>query len=147
MASQTSEAPPRRQPEKIPGYRRDKRIAPPSLVDVGQLAAALERFAAERNWAQFHSPKNLVMALTGEVGELSEIFQWMDEEQSKNAARHPDTAQAVQDELADVLMYLVRLASVLGVDLDAAARQKLEQNNRKYPVEKARNSSKKYDQF
>jgi NTP pyrophosphatase (non-canonical NTP hydrolase) len=120
---------------------------PSSLVDVGQLAAALERFAAERNWAQFHSPKNLVMALTGEVGELSEIFQWMDEEQSKDAARHPDTAQAVQDELADVLMYLVRLASVLGVDLDAAARQKLEQNNRKYPVEKARNSSKKYDQF
>lgn len=146
MASQTPEAPPRRQPEKIPGYRRDKRIAS-SLVDVGQLAAALERFAAERNWAQFHSPKNLVMALTGEVGELSEIFQWMDEEQSKDAARHPDTAQAVQDELADVLMYLVRLASVLGVDLDAAARQKLEQNNRKYPVEKARNSSKKYDQF
>lgn len=120
---------------------------PSSLVDVGQLAAALERFAAERNWAQFHSPKNLIMALTGEVGELSEIFQWMDEEQSKDAARHPDTAQAVQDELADVLMYLVRLASVLGVDLDAAARQKLEQNNRKYPVEKARNSSKKYDQF
>ncbi|ALY33848.1 nucleotide pyrophosphohydrolase [Pseudomonas aeruginosa] len=120
---------------------------PSSLVDVGQLAAALERFAAERNWAQFHSPKNLVMALTGEVGELSEIFQWMDEEQSKDAARHPDTAQAVQDELADVLMYLVRLASVLGVDLDAAARQKLEQNNRKYPAEKARNSSKKYDQF
>lgn len=120
---------------------------PSSLVDVGQLAAALERFAAERNWAQFHSPKNLAMALTGEVGELSEIFQWMDEEQSKDAARHPDTAQAVQDELADVLMYLVRLASVLGVDLDAAARQKLEQNNRKYPVEKARNSSKKYDQF
>ncbi|MGC8384377.1 nucleotide pyrophosphohydrolase [Pseudomonas aeruginosa] len=117
------------------------------MVDVGQLAAALERFAAERNWAQFHSPKNLVMALTGEVGELSEIFQWMGEEQSKDAARHPDTAQAVQDELADVLMYLVRLASVLGVDLDAAARQKLEQNNRKYPVEKARNSSKKYDQF
>ncbi|HCW0576490.1 TPA: nucleotide pyrophosphohydrolase [Pseudomonas aeruginosa] len=122
-------------------------MAPSSLVDVGQLAAALERFAAERNWAQFHSPKNLVMALTGEVGELSEIFQWMDEEQSKDAARHPDTTQAVQDELADVLMYLVRLASVLGVDLDAAARQKLEQNNRKYPVEKARNSSKKYDQF
>lgn len=120
---------------------------PSSLVDVGQLAAALERFAAERNWAQFHSPKNLVMALTGEVGELSEIFQWMDEEQSKDAARHPDTAQAVQDELADVLMHLVRLASVLGVDLDAAARQKLEQNNRKYPIEKARNSSKKYDQF
>ncbi len=120
---------------------------PSSLVDVGQLADALERFAAERNWAQFHSPKNLVMALTGEVGELSEIFQWMDEERSKDAARHPDTAQAVQDGLADVLMYLVRRASVLGVDLDAAARQKLEQNNRKYPVEKARNSSKKYDQF
>ncbi|MET3052236.1 nucleotide pyrophosphohydrolase [Pseudomonas alkylphenolica] len=120
---------------------------PLPLVDVTQLAEALERFASDRNWAQFHSPKNLVMALSGEVGELNEIFQWMNEDASKDAARAPETAQAVKDELADVLMYLVRLASVLGVDLNAAARQKLQLNGEKYPVEKARNSSKKYDQI
>lgn len=116
------------------------------LVDVARLSAALEQFATERDWAQFHSPKNLVMALTGEVGELSEVFQWMTEEKSKNAATDPGTAQQVKDELADVLLYLVRLASVLGVDLDAAAREKLATNSLKYPPEKVRGSSKKHDE-
>ncbi len=117
------------------------------LVDVAGLAAALKQFADDRNWEQFHSPKNLAMALSGEVGELTEIFQWMTEEASRDAARNPDTAQAVREELADVLMYLVRLASVLGVDLNAAAQQKLQRNGEKYPVEKARDTSKKYDQL
>ncbi|MGE8499688.1 MAG: nucleotide pyrophosphohydrolase [Pseudomonas sp.] len=116
-------------------------------IDVTQLAEALERFANERNWAQFHSPKNLAMALTGEVGELTEIFQWMSEDASKEAARNPETSQAVKDELADVLMYLVRLASVLGVDLNAAVQEKLQLNGEKYPVEKAKNTSKKYNQI
>ncbi|MBT9237832.1 MazG nucleotide pyrophosphohydrolase domain protein [compost metagenome] len=117
------------------------------LVDITRLAQALEQFASDRNWAQFHSPKNLVMALSGEVGELTEVFQWLSEDASKSAARNPETAQAVEDELADVLMYLVRLASVLGVDLDAAAQRKLRLNGEKYPVEKARNTAKKYDQL
>lgn len=117
------------------------------LVDITRLAQALEQFASDRNWAQFHSPKNLVMALSGEVGELTEVFQWLSEDASKSAARNPETAQAVEDELADVLMYLVRLASVLGVDLDAAAQRKLRLNAEKYPVEKARNTAKKYDQL
>ncbi|WP_390895882.1 nucleotide pyrophosphohydrolase [Pseudomonas citronellolis] len=116
-------------------------------MDIARLAEALERFANDRNWAQFHSPKNLAMALSGEVGELNEIFQWMTEDASREAARNPETAQAVRDELADVLMYVVRLASVLGVDLDAATQQKLKVNNEKYPVEKAWNTSKKYDQI
>lgn len=121
---------------------------PPSpLVDVAQLATALEQFASDRNWAQFHSPKNLAMALSGEVGELTEIFQWMTEDASKEAARNQETAQAVKDELADVLMYVVRLASVLGVDLNEAAQQKLKLNGEKYPVAKAWNTSKKYDQI
>jgi len=119
----------------------------PPLIDIARLAEALERFANDRNWAQFHSPKNLAMALSGEVGELNEIFQWMTEDASREAARNPETAQAVRDELADVLMYVVRLASVLGVDLDAATQQKLKVNNEKYPVEKAWNTSKKYDQI
>ncbi|MCY1369103.1 MazG-like family protein [compost metagenome] len=125
----------------------DSPTSPSPLLDVSQLALALEQFADDRNWAQFRSPKNLAMALSGEVGELTEIFQWMTEDASKEAARNPETAQAVKDELADVLMYVVRLASVLGVDLNAAAEQKLKLNGEKYPVEKAWNSSKKYDQI
>ncbi|WP_373874006.1 nucleotide pyrophosphohydrolase [Pseudomonas tohonis] len=122
-------------------------MPPAPLVDVTGLATALKQFADDRNWEQFHSPKNLAMALSGEVGELTEIFQWMTEEASRGAARNPDTAQAVREELADVLMYLVRLASVLDVDLNAAAQQKLQRNGEKYPVEKARDTSKKYDQL
>ena len=117
-----------------------------TLVDVAPLAARLEKFAVERDWAQFHSPKNLVMALTGEVGELNEIFQWMPEEASKEAGRDPQTAQAVQEELADVLLYLVRLSSVLSVDLDAAVQQKLKANALRYPADKVRGSSKKHSQ-
>ncbi len=117
------------------------------LVDVAPLAAALEKFATEREWAQFHSPKNLVMALTGEVGELAEIFQWMTEEQSHAAGGSPGTSQAIKEELADILLYLVRLASVLGVDLNVAAQHKLQVNAEKYPVDKARGSNKKYTEL
>src|SRR5690606_35232969 len=104
------------------------------LVDVSALEGALQDFADARDWNRFHSPKNLAMALTGEVGELVEIFQWLTEAQSAGAARDPETAQAVRDELADVLIYLVRLASVLGVDIDAAVREKLAANAKKYPA-------------
>lgn len=113
-------------------------------IDAARLTQALEQFAQERDWGQFHSPKNLVMALTGEVGELNEIFQWLTEAQAREAARAEETAQAVQDELADVLMYLLRLASVLGVDMNAAVAQKLRKNALKYPVAQSRGSRRKY---
>lgn len=103
------------------------------LIDVAALEEALQRFADERDWQQFHTPKNLAMALTGEVGELVEIFQWLTPEQSMEAAKNPETAQAVRDELADVMLYLVRLASVLGVDINAAVEVKLKANARKHP--------------
>ncbi|MEO5695808.1 MAG: nucleotide pyrophosphohydrolase [Burkholderiaceae bacterium] len=119
----------------------------PRLIDVDALALALEKFASDRDWAQFHSPKNLVMALTGEVGELSELFQWMPQEQSLHAARDPRLAEPLRDELADVLLYLVRLASVLGVDLNEAATQKLKKNAAKYPVAAAYGSSAKYTEL
>lgn len=121
--------------------------AVPRLVDVQGLAQALAEFARERDWDQFHSPKNLVMALTGEVGELSEVFQWMTEEASTGAATDHKTAQAVRDEMADVLLYLVRLADVLGVDLNAAVQAKLRTNATKYPADKARGSSAKYTEM
>ena len=114
------------------------------LVDVTRLQDAVARFARERNWEPFHSPKNLVMALTGEVGELVELFQWLDEDASRRVAREPATARAVRDEIADVLVYLVRLAAVLEVDLDEAVRTKLATNNRRYPVDRARGNAKKY---
>jgi len=117
------------------------------LVDVQALATALAAFARERDWEQFHSPKNLVLALTGEVGELAEVFQWMSDEESKGAAANPKTAQAVRDELADVLLYLVRLADVLGVDLNKAAQHKLRTNAAKYPADKAKGTSKKYTEM
>ena len=104
------------------------------LVDVSGLAAALQNFADERDWKRYHSPKNLAMALTGEVGELVELFQWLTEDESNRVGQDPATARAVRDELADVLMFLVRLASVLDVDLDEAVAQKLAANAQKYPA-------------
>jgi NTP pyrophosphatase (non-canonical NTP hydrolase) len=103
------------------------------LLDVSALEAALQRFADARDWNGFHTPRNLVLALTGEVGELAELFQWLTDEQAARLAQEPATARAVRDELADVLMYLVRLSTVLGVDLDAAVREKLVANAIKYP--------------
>lgn len=116
-------------------------------MDVAGATQALRQFAKERDWQQFHSPKNLVMALSGEVGELTEVFQWMSEADSHRAATAPATANAVRDELADVALYLIRLADVLGVDLNAAITHKLAANAVKYPVGTARGVSTKYDQL
>ena len=107
--------------------------AMPRLLDTSRLEAALQQFADARDWNRFHAPKNLAMALTGEVGELVEIFQWVTEDGSRKLMDNPATAQAVRDEIADVMMYLVRLSSVLGIDLDAAVADKLAANARKYP--------------
>jgi dCTP diphosphatase len=104
------------------------------LIDISSLESALHLFAEARQWRQFHSPKNLAMALTGEVGELVEIFQWLTEAESTLVAKDPKTARAVRDELADVLIYLVRLAAVLEVDLNEAVKVKLASNALKYPT-------------
>ena len=97
-----------------------------------ELRLRLRAFAAERDWEQFHTPKNLAMALAGEVGELLEIFQWLTPEQ---AAEVMDSGRAddVRDELADVTIYLVRLADILGVDLLEVAHAKLEHNHDRFP--------------
>ena len=109
------------------------------------LRDALREFSAARDWDQFHSPRNLAAALSVEAAELLEPFQWLTDEQSRNLP--PETRAAVEQELADVLLYLVRLADRLDVDLAAAARAKIVRNGAKYPVEKARGSSRKYDQI
>ena len=99
---------------------------------VDDLRLRLREFAAERDWEQFHTPKNLSMALAGEVGELLEIFQWLTPDQ---AAEVMDSGRAddVRDELADVTIYLVRLAGILGVDLLEVAQAKLERNHNRFP--------------
>jgi dCTP diphosphatase len=107
-----------------------------------QLRDALRDFAAERDWDQFHSPKNLAMALNVEAGELLEHFQWLTEQASRELPE--DTLGAVGAELADVLIYLVRLADQLGVDLLRAAKAKIELNARRYPADQVRGSSRKY---
>jgi NTP pyrophosphatase (non-canonical NTP hydrolase) len=117
------------------------------LVEVRGAAEALKEFAEARDWAQFHSPKNLVMALSGEVGELNEIFQWMTEADSFKAASSEATAKAVRDEIADVALYLIRLSDVLGIDLNEAVSSKLVMNAAKYPVDLSRGVSTKYNKL
>ncbi|HGM7320981.1 TPA: nucleotide pyrophosphohydrolase [Stenotrophomonas maltophilia] len=117
------------------------------LVEVRGAAQALREFAEARDWAQFHSPKNLVMALSGEVGELNEIFQWMTEADSFKAASSEGTASAVRDEIADIALYLIRLSDVLGIDLNEAVSSKLTTNAAKYPVDLSRGVSTKYNKL
>ena len=109
------------------------------------LTAALRRFAAERDWDQFHSPKNLAAALTVEAAELLEHFQWLTEEQSCNLDAGKRTA--VGQEMADVLLYLLQIADKLQIDLIAASHEKLRLNAVKYPVEQARGTSAKYSEL
>ena len=107
-----------------------------------QLREQVRKFADARDWAQFHTPKNLAMALAVEAAELMEHFQWLTPQQS--ARLSPQPKRAVAEEIADVLIYLVRLSDVLGVDMLAAAFAKIAVNARKYPVALARGSAVKY---
>lgn len=113
-------------------------------VAITDLQRELSDFVAERDWEQFQTPKNLVMALTGEVGELSEIFQWLTADQAADVMSDPAQASCVRDEIADVLAYLLRLADVLGVDIEAALSAKIVKNAAKYPVGAARGSAARY---
>ena len=104
----------------------------------------LRQFARDRNWGQFHNPKNLVMALTGEVGELSELFQWLTEKQSAEIMSDPKKSEMVRHEIADVYLYLLLLADVLKMDIEQAAIEKIDVNSARYPIEKSLGNSKKY---
>ncbi len=112
------------------------------MADLESLRDQLRNFAAERDWDQFHSPKNLAAALAVEASELLEHFQWLTEAQSQQLP--PETLDEVRAEVADVLLYLIRISDKLGIDLIEAAGAKIVLNAEKYPVEKARGSSKKY---
>lgn len=114
-------------------------------LDLAALAEKLRHFADERDWNQYHSPKNLAMAITVEASELLEIFQWLSEAQS----RQPDLRQmeAIRHEVADVLLYLVRLSDILQIDLNQTITDKMALNARRYPADQVKGSAKKYTEY
>ncbi|MBL6716919.1 MAG: nucleotide pyrophosphohydrolase [Pseudomonadales bacterium] len=115
------------------------------MGDLEALREKLRCFVAARDWAQFHSPKNLAMALGGEAGELLEVFQWLTETDSK--ALKPAQRDAAAMEIADVFLYLVMLADALDLDLLEVANRKLDLNEGRYPADKVRGSAKKHTEY
>lgn len=115
------------------------------IVSLESLRDHLREFAKERDWDQYHTPKNLSMALIAEAAELIEHFQWVDGGQSHFLEEQ--TRCSVEEELADILIYLVRISDKLGIDLYKAAERKLEINAKKYPADKVRGSAKKYTEY
>lgn len=115
------------------------------MNEIIQIAERLEKFAIDRDWNQFHSPKNLSMALAVEAAELMQEFQWMTDEESKNVSS--EKKLKIKEEIADVFNYLVRISSKLQIDIIAAANEKIIENGKKYPVEKAKGNAKKYTEF
>jgi NTP pyrophosphatase (non-canonical NTP hydrolase) len=113
--------------------------------ELAQLRAIVRQFVDERDWDQFHTPKNLASALTVEAAELLEHFQWLREGRPDELG--PDKLRAVSHEMADVLVYLVRLADKLDVDLMAAVQEKMVLNRAKYPADQVRGDARKYDEY
>ncbi|NTV50979.1 MAG: nucleotide pyrophosphohydrolase [Geobacteraceae bacterium] len=116
-----------------------------SIESLESLRDHLRVFAKDRDWDQYHTPKNLSMALIAEAAELVEHFQWVEGDQSH--LLEDKTRSSVEEELADILIYLVRISDKLGIDLYKAAERKLEINARKYPADKVRGSAKKYTEY
>ena len=113
-------------------------------MDIKEIQDKLAKFAKERDWDQFHSPKNLVMALTSEVGELNELFQWLTEEQS-SMKDDIGKVEEIRKEIADIFIYLLRLADKLDIDIEEAVREKIEINAKKYPIDLAKGNATKYN--
>ena len=116
-----------------------------SDIDLNALKQRIGEFADARDWNQFHSPKNLSMALSVEVAEIVEHFQWLSEDQSNNLPKNK--LEEVKAELADTFIYLIRMADKLDIDLISATIDKIAINEQKYPVEKARGNAKKYTEL
>lgn len=114
-------------------------------MDIDKIQKRLRRFAKDRNWDQFHSPKNLTMALAAEAAELLEIFQWLTEEESKDIIKNEKEMALIKQEIADVFVYLTRLADKLGIDIEKAVLEKIALNEKKYPVKLAKDNATKYN--
>ena len=118
-----------------------------SSTTLADLKTRVLAFARERDWEQFHAPKNLSMALAAEAGELMEHFLWATPEQSAAVAKDPAKRRKIEDELADVVIYALEFANIAGMDVAAAIERKMADNAKKYPVEKAKGRSDKYTEL
>ena len=114
-------------------------------MDIKSVQKRLREFAQEREWEQFHSPKNIATALAVEAAELLEPFQWLKEEESRRLAENPTDYARVEEEIADVMIYLLRLADLLEINLDQAVEEKIRKNAEKYPVALAKGNAVKYN--
>lgn len=116
-------------------------------LDLEKLHSRIQKFSDDRDWNQFHSMKNLAMALSVETSELLEIFQWMSEAESNSIQENSEKFQAFKDEMADVFIYLLRLSYKANLNLEEIILMKMEKNELKYPVDKVFGKSKKYDEY
>ncbi len=120
-------------------------------INTRDLILKLREFARERDWEQFHTPKNLVMALSVESSELVEHFQWLTPEQAESLksenSENLERREKVAEEVCDILFYLLRFSDIMNIDLEKAAEKKIEKNAKKYPAEKVRGNSKKYNEY
>lgn len=114
-------------------------------MNLKKIQVILENFSNERDWNQFHSPKNLSMALNVEASELLEIFQWLTEEESYNLSESKRVQ--TKNEIADIAIYLIKICTKFNIDLEEAILEKIELNKKKYPVDQFKGSSKKYDEL
>ena len=112
-----------------------------------KLKVIVREFTKQRDWEKFHSPKNLIMSLFKEIGELSEIFQWKKEELSFKNNLTTEEIENIKDELSDILIYLIRISDVLDIDIISSSFKKIEKNRVKYPIEKSKGKSTKYDKL
>ncbi len=116
-------------------------------IDFNELKKTLAEFASTREWKKFHSPKNLSMAISCEAGELLEIFQWMTEQESLDTTHDQEIKEKIRQELADIILYTIRLAGILDINLEKALHDKITINNKKYPTDKVKGSAKKYTNY
>jgi len=112
-------------------------------MDIEKIKNKIKHFSTERNWDKYHTPKNLSMALSVEASELVEIFQWLDDKESNNL--NTETLQSVKEEIADILIYLIRIADKLDIDIEESLIEKLKINEQKYPIELSENNAVKYN--
>lgn len=116
-------------------------------LNLENLNNEIEKFAKERDWDQFHSVKNLSMALSVECAELLEIFQWLTENESNQIKNNPQVLQKVEDEVADIFVYLLRILNKTEIDLERVVLNKLKKNAEKYPIELSKGHAKKYTEL
>lgn len=118
-----------------------------SNIDITKMQSIINDFANERDWKQFHTPKNISMALNIEASELMEIFQWLTPEESCLITKDPMKKACVEDEISDVFIYLLRMADLLKIDIEKSVMNKIKKNALKYPIDKSKGNSKKYNEL